>query len=101
MQQIHITTYCLVAIVCWVITGGAAGYAVFSTRINDTLLERIGLSGISISSAGVVFYLWHFRWISGPGFALSLSFALYVIAVTWKHWQRYSRGEPPEEGLKK
>lgn len=101
MQIVHITHYCLAAIICWVITGTAAGYAVFSHRINDSLLERIGLSLIALTSASVVNYLWKFGWISSAGFYLSMSFAIYVIAVTWKHWRRYVRGEPPEDGGKK
>ena len=90
------TNYCLAAIVCWVLVGSGACFAIFSKRINDTLLERISLSGISISSAAVVWYLWSFGWISPAGFYLSMSFGLYVASVTWKHWRRYSRGEPPE-----
>ena len=39
----------LISLVCLVITGGIAAWGVFSRHFEDSLTQRIGLSGISIA----------------------------------------------------
>lgn len=100
-MQINMTIWCALAILCWLCTGLCATFAVFSRQINDTLLERVALIGMALSSYGFSWYLISRGWVSNAGLFLSVSFGLYAVVVTLKHWWRYleslrqSRRRPP------
>jgi hypothetical protein len=40
----------LVSLICLLITGGLAGWAVFSQHYDDTVIQRLGLSLVAIAS---------------------------------------------------
>ena len=84
-ETIYITVQAAIAVVCWLIVAGGAGLAVFSCTVHDTLLERIGLSAISITALGTAFRIVDSGWASDGGAALSMAMAGYVAAVAYKH----------------
>ena len=73
------------AIVCWGVTFLGATAAVFSSRISDTLPERIGLSSIAIGSVGMICRIGEVGKASDAFSFLSIALAGYVVAVVWKH----------------
>lgn len=84
-ETIYITVQAAIAVVCWLIVAGGAGLAVFSCTVHDTLLERIGLSAISITAIGTACRIVDAGWASDGGAALSMALAGYVAAVAYKH----------------
>lgn len=42
--KIYITLWAVMAFVCWLLVAGGAVLAVFSKSINDTTLERVGIT---------------------------------------------------------
>lgn len=84
-ETIVITGQAVIAMVCWLIVAGGAGIAVFSNRIDDMLLERIGLSAVSVASAGTAWRIVAAGWISDGATSISIALAGYVVAVFVKH----------------
>jgi len=73
------------AAIGWLICSVTAGLAVFSPTIKDTILERIGLSGISICALGVSYKALIYDEITPGGIMLGLSVGGYCLAVLLKH----------------
>lgn len=73
---------------CWVIVAIAAGLGVFSPRIHDTVVERFGLSAISITAVGAAYRGLLAGWETPGGIALAFSAAVYSSAIIHKHIQR-------------
>lgn len=84
-ETIYLTAQAAVSVVCWLIVAGGSGLAVFSCTVHDTLLERVGLSAVSITSMGAAFRIVSEGWISDGNAALSLALAGYVAAIAYKH----------------
>lgn len=87
-ETILITLQGAVSVVCWLIVAGGATLAVFTRAINDTVLERIGLSAVAIASVGTAWRIVGQGWITDGGASLSIAVAGYVAAVAWKHIRR-------------
>lgn len=88
-ESIFITIQGAVSVICWLIVAGGATLAVFTRAINDTVLERIGLSAVAIASAGTAWRIVGQGWITDGGASLSIAVAGYVAAVAWKHIRRH------------
>jgi Iap family predicted aminopeptidase len=88
LKAIFITTQAVVSAICWLITFAGATAAVFSPRINDTLLERIGLSAVAIAALGTAWRIKEQGWISDGATFLSIALAFYVVTVVKKHINR-------------
>lgn len=73
------------AAIGWLICSVTAGLAVFSPTIKDTILERIGLSGISICTLGVAYKAIIYDEITPGGIMLGLSVGGYCAAILLKH----------------
>ncbi|MCY1196392.1 hypothetical protein D9M72_77350 [compost metagenome] len=90
-DTIYITLWAVLAFVCWLIVAGGAGLAVFARCIDDTILERIGLSTICLTATGAACRIVVAGWASAGDAALAVSAAFYVVAVTVKHAWRSKR----------
>lgn len=92
MDEQHIFTLTKVglSVICWLIVAAGAVTAVFSSRIQDTLLERVGLGAICIAACAAAWRAYASGWVTNTGFWVSVALAFYVIAVFKKH----SRREP-------
>jgi hypothetical protein len=65
------------------VMAAGSGYAIFSAKFHDTLLQRISLSGVCVGCVGMAWWSLfndvpsQLEWISFFG-------ALYVISTAWK-----------------
>jgi len=84
-STIYITLWAVLAFVCWLVVAGGAGLAVFCKSIEDTVLERIGLSAVCLTATGAACRIFIAGWASAGDAALAASAAFYVAAVTAKH----------------
>lgn len=90
LNAIFITTQAVLSAICWLITAAGATAAVFSPRINDTLLERIGLSAVAFGAVGTAWRIYQQGWINDGATVTSFALAFYVVSVVKKH---IARGE--------
>lgn len=72
---------------CWAIVCAGATTAIFSARINDTLLERIALACIAIMALAAGWRAMVYGWVTNTGWLVSMALAFYVVAVFVKHWR--------------
>ena len=84
-STIYITLWAVLAFVSWLIVAGGAALAVFSKSIEDSALERIGLSAVCLTTTGAACRIVAAGWASAGDAALAVSAAVYVAAVTIKH----------------
>lgn len=84
-STIYITLWAVLAFVSWLIVAGGAALAVFSKAIEDSALERIGLSAVCLTATGAACRIVVAGWTSSGDAALAVSAAFYVAAVTIKH----------------
>ena len=59
-----ITAHAAMSVLCWLVAAAGATVAVFSRAINDTVTERIGLAGISITCISTAYRVVDAGWIS-------------------------------------
>lgn len=85
MLEIVATGQAVMAAVCWLIVAGAAALAVYSCRIRDTVLERIGLSIVSIGALGTAWRIVQQGWITDGAWFTAFGFAFYAGVLLWKH----------------
>lgn len=71
----------------WVIVAAGAGIAVYSRRIEDTVLERIGLVGIALGAAGTAWRVQDLGYITEGGIFIGAALAFYVTVIFWKHYR--------------
>jgi uncharacterized membrane protein YcfT len=90
---IFITAKAVLAFVCWLVVAVGAGLAVFAPQINDTLLERIGLSAVSITAFGTAWRVVTAGWATDGGTALAIALASYVLTIAAKHTRRYGNAK--------
>lgn len=88
MEQILITLHAAVSVACWFITAAGATVAVFSRKINDTVLERVALAAIAIGAIGTGCRIIKAGWITDGGLWISMALAFYVCVIFVKHWKR-------------
>lgn len=81
----------LVSTVAWLIVGCACVWAVLSPSIEDTTLERIALSLISISSFSAAFCIIYRGMVYYDVAAVSVSIAFYCVTIYIKHRRKHRR----------
>lgn len=84
-NTIYLTVQAAIAAVSWLVVAGGSGLAVFARSIHDTVLERVGLSAVSITATGAACRVIAAGWESAGGAALAVSVAFYVAVVAYKH----------------
>lgn len=84
-SAIYLTAQAAVSVVCWLIVAGGAGLAVFAREIHDTVLERIGLSAVSIAATGAAWRIVQAGWQSDGDTTLAVAMAGYVATIAYKH----------------
>lgn len=80
-----VTLYAVVAALCWILTGLTATIAVFSSHIDDTVMERIGLGLVAISCVAAAWNILEKGQISDLVLFVSVSFGFYAATLLWKH----------------
>lgn len=84
-STIYLTLWAVLAFVGWLVVAGGAGLAVFARSVDDTTLERIGLSAVCLAATGAACRILVAGWASAGDAVLAASAAFYVAAVTAKH----------------
>lgn len=85
MYEITVTAQAVVAAFCWIVIAGCAAMAVYSRRIQDTTMERLALSIVSIGALGSACRIVQQGWISDGAWFTSAGLAFYCVVVVWKH----------------
>lgn len=85
MDEILTFTQAGVSGLCWVVVAAGSMIAIFSPRIQDTLLERIGLCMVSCMAIAAAWRALAHGWVTNIGFLVSIALAFYVFAVFFKH----------------
>jgi len=86
MNTVHeITLLNTLASLFWLVVAFGATAAVFSKRIRDTTMERLGLGGVAIGAFAAAWRSFRGAFVSDGGLLLSGFLALYVVAVVAKH----------------
>lgn len=96
------STFGIISLACLIITGTLSGWAIFSHHYDDTLLQRIGLSIVSIGCATRAYerivsevadpppaLLW--SQIGLALFAIGSAWRIYMASVTSGHHRRRPR----------
>jgi len=96
MNDLNVTAHGAMAAGCWAVVGICATLAVLSHRIHDTTAERIGLAMVSISSFAAAWRIITAGEVTIGGLWLSVSMAVYVIAIALKHF-RDEPTRPPND----
>ena len=78
---------------CWAVVAVGAAVAIFSPRVYDTFLERVGLSAVSIVAVAAGWRAFYYGWVTNTGFLMSIALAFYVLAVFFKHLRYCGVGE--------
>lgn len=94
-EQIIALAKVSVSVLCWAVVAVGAACAIFSPRIQDTLLERIALAAVSFCAIAAAWRAFASGWVTNTGYLISIAFAFYVIAVFRKHAL-----QPPPGGRK-
>lgn len=82
----------LLTVLALAVISTASGLAVLSHRFDDTLLQRVALSGICIGSMSCAFWVWDAGYVP-PGAALmAASGALFSAETARKISRRICRG---------
>lgn len=85
MDEILTLTAAGISGMCWCVVAAGATTAVFSPKIQDTLMERIGLSGVAVVALAAAWRALEKGWVTNTGFLVSIALAFYVVAVFCKH----------------
>jgi hypothetical protein len=65
------------------VMAAGSGYAIFSTKFHDTLLQRFALSGICLGCVSMAWWSL-FNDVPDPLEWISVCGALYVVSTAWK-----------------
>lgn len=87
-QTLYLTMQGAVAAVCWLIVSGGAGLAVFCRTHNDGFLERIFLSGVSITALATAWRIAEAGWVNQGNMLLAMSLAGYAASIAYKYVRR-------------
>lgn len=73
-------------LICWLIVALGAVFAIFSSKIKDTVHERVSLSIIALGAAGASYRIYEQGWTTDGGRVLAIGAAYYVITLIVKKW---------------
>jgi hypothetical protein len=65
------------------VMAAGSGYAIFSQKFHDTLLQRVSLSGVCVGCVGMAWWSL-FNDVPDPLEWISFFGALYVVGTAWK-----------------
>lgn len=85
MNYYLITGQGIIACACWFFVGCGAAWAVYSRRIMDTMMERIGLSLVALTTWGTAYRIFKAGFVSEGGLAMAIASTIYVVAILLKH----------------
>lgn len=69
----------------WLVLALGATVAVFSKRIRDTAMERLGLAGVALGAFAAAWRTFRGSVVTDGSLLLSGFLALYVVAIVAKH----------------
>jgi hypothetical protein len=82
----------LLTVFALVVISTACGIAVLSHRFDDTLLQRVALSGMCIGSMSCAFWVWDAGYVPPGGVLMAVGAALLAAETARKIVTRICRG---------